>query len=90
MVVTIVPKKLKGEVSVPPSKSVAHRLVIAAALSKGTSTVTNLSFSKDITATINAMRALGAQIDIDGDTAVIKGIEKAPEKAVIEDRKSVV
>ena len=84
MEVVIRPKKLSGEVTVPPSKSVAHRLVIAAALSKGTSRVSNLSFSKDITATINAMRALGAQIDIDGDTAVIKGIEKAPEKAVID------
>ena len=39
MVVTIKPQKIKGEVSVPPSKSVAHRLVIAAALSKGTSKV---------------------------------------------------
>ncbi len=84
MVVTIVPKKLKGEVSVPPSKSVAHRLVIAAALSKGTSTVSNLSFSKDITATINAMRSLGAAIDVNGDTAVIKGIDTPPEKAVID------
>ena len=80
MVVTINPQKLKGEVNVPPSKSVAHRLVIAAALSKGTSVVRNLSFSKDITATINAMKALGAQIDLNGDTAVIKGIEKVPEK----------
>ncbi len=84
MNVTIRPKKLKGEVTVPPSKSVAHRLVIAAALSKGTSVVRNLSFSKDITATVNAMRALGAEIEISGDTAVIKGIEKAPEKAVID------
>ena len=84
MNVTIRPKKLKGEVTVPPSKSVAHRLVIAAALSKGTSVVKNLSFSKDITATVNAMRALGAEIEISGDTAVIKGIEKAPQKAVID------
>ena len=84
MNVTIRPKKLKGEVTVPPSKSVAHRLVIAAALSKGTSVVRNLSFSKDITATVNAMRALGAEIEISGDTAVIKGIEKEPEKAVID------
>ena len=84
MVVTINPQKLKGEVNVPPSKSVAHRLVIAAALAEGTSRVSNLSFSKDITATVNAMRALGAQIDINGDTAVIKGIEKVPEKAVID------
>ena len=84
MNVKIRPKKLKGEVTVPPSKSVAHRLVIAAALSKGTSVVKNLSFSKDITATVNAMRALGAEIEISGDTAVIKGIEKAPQKAVID------
>ena len=84
MVVTIKPQKIKGEVSVPPSKSVAHRLVIAAALSKGTSKVENLSFSKDITATVNAMRSLGAQIDISGNTAIIKGIEKPPEKAVID------
>ena len=84
MVVTIKPQKIKGEVSVPPSKSVAPRLVIAAALSKGTSKVENLSFSKDITATVNAMRSLGAQIDISGNTAIIKGIEKPPEKAVID------
>ncbi len=84
MNVTIRPGKLKGDVTVPPSKSMAHRLVIAAALSKGTSTVKNLSFSKDITATINAMRALGAEITVTGDTAVIKGIEKVPEKAVID------
>ena len=84
MVVTIKPQKIKGEVSVPPSKSVAHRLVIAAALSRGTSKVENLSFSKDITATVNAMRSLGAQIDISGNTAIIKGIEKPPEKAVID------
>ncbi len=84
MVVTIHPHKLSGEVNVPPSKSVAHRLIIAAALAEGRSVVKNLSFSKDITATVNAMRALGAQIDIKGDTAVIRGIEKVPEKAVID------
>lgn len=84
MNVTITPKRLAGAVTVPPSKSVAHRLVIAAALSKGTSVVKNLSFSKDITATINAMRALGAQISIDGSAAVIKGIEQVPQKAVID------
>ncbi len=84
MVVTIRPKKLKGEVSVPPSKSVAHRLVIAAALAKGTGKVENLSLSKDITATVNAMRALGAKIDIKGDTALIRGIEKVPAKAEID------
>ena len=84
MVVTINPGKLKGEVSVPPSKSVAHRLIIAAALAKGESTITNIAMSKDITATLDAMRALGADITVNGDTAVIKGIQSPPRKATID------
>ena len=84
MVVTINPGKLKGEVSVPPSKSVAHRLIIAAALAKGESTITNIAMSKDITATLDAMRALGADITVNGNTAVIKGIQSPPRKATID------
>lgn len=60
--------------TVPPSKSVAHRMVIAAALSNGVSEITNLYPSVDILATMDCMRALGAKIDFDGDKAVIEGI----------------
>ena len=42
MNITVFPKKLSGQVTVPPSKSVAHRMVIAAALSNGISEITNL------------------------------------------------
>ena len=42
MNITVFPKKLSGQVTVPPSKSVAHRMVIAAALSNGVSEITNL------------------------------------------------
>lgn len=84
MNVTITPKKLSGEVTVPPSKSVAHRLIIAAALAKGVSVISNVSLSKDISATIGAMRALGAEISVDGDKVTVKGIENVPEKAVID------
>ena len=41
MNITVFPKKLSGQVTVPPSKSVAHRMVIAAALSNGVSEITN-------------------------------------------------
>ena len=73
MNITVFPKKLSGQVTVPPSKSVAHRMVIAAALSNGVSEITNLYPSVDILATMDCMRALGAKIDFDGDKAVIEG-----------------
>ena len=80
----ITPGKLKGSLTVPPSKSAAHRMVIAASLSDGVSTITNLSSSADILATMNSMRSLGAQIVFNGDTAVIEGIKSVPDNAVLD------
>lgn len=84
MNIKITPDKLSGTVQIPPSKSVAHRLIISAALAKGTSRITNIYLSKDIIATIDAMKALGAEITVNGSIATVHGIEKAPEKAVID------
>ena len=58
----IYPKKLSGEVKIPPSKSMAHRAVICAALGDGISKATNIDYSDDIIATIEAMSSLGAKI----------------------------
>ena len=88
MDIKITPKKLFGSVTVPPSKSVAHRMIIAAALADGASTVSNLSPSEDILATMDCMRALGAKIDFSGNTAVIEGIKNVPNKDVLNCRES--
>ena len=58
MDVTIIPNKLQGTVTPPSSKSVAHRALIAAALSGGFSTISNLGDSKDIQATRSCLSAL--------------------------------
>ncbi len=84
MDIKITPTPLKGSVIVPPSKSVAHRMIIAAALADGNSEISNLSPSVDIKATIGCMKALGANIEYNGKTAVIEGIKKVPEKAVLD------
>ena len=55
----ITPKKLSGAVTPPPSKSQAHRLLIAAALAEGTSTLHNIARSQDIEATLRCVTALG-------------------------------
>ena len=55
MDVQITPRRLSGVVTPPPSKSLAHRYVIAAALAAGVSTIKNLTLSEDIQATLQCM-----------------------------------
>ena len=57
--IKLIPTKLKGKVSVPPSKSLAHCAIIAASLAKGISRIDHIEYSQDIKATIGAMEALG-------------------------------
>lgn len=71
--IIIKPRKLSGNVTIPPSKSLGHRGIISAALSKGVSKVTNIQFSKDIIATIEIMKKLGAKIEINKDELIIDG-----------------
>lgn len=66
MDVKITPVPLHGTITPPPSKSQAHRLIIAAALAAGESCVENVALSQDITATLNCMRSLGAKASEDG------------------------
>ncbi|WP_033828833.1 3-phosphoshikimate 1-carboxyvinyltransferase [Bacillus andreraoultii] len=70
----VLPKKLTGSVKVPPSKSMAHRAVICAALSNGVSKITNIDFSDDMIATIQAMESFGAKITKQTDELEVIGI----------------
>lgn len=65
MDIKIIPSALYGEVNIPPSKSAAHRALICAALSEGTSRVTPFCTSKDIKATAQCLRALGMRVEAD-------------------------
>ena len=59
MDVRITPKRLTGTVTPPSSKSMAHRAILAAALSMGTSTIRGVSLSQDIEATLRCVGLLG-------------------------------
>ena len=74
MNVTITPTKLHGPVTPPPSKSQAHRLIIAAALAGGESVLQNVAQSQDILATIRCMEALGASFAWNGSTLTVHGL----------------
>jgi len=75
---------LRGELSIPASKSCAHRALICAALAEGRSVISGVTMSKDIEATIGAMTALGASFSVEESTITVDGISEVPEKALID------
>ena len=68
------PGPIGGRLSAPPSKSMAHRAVLCAALAEGESRIKNLEFSQDISATLGAAAQLGAQVKTGPDWALIRGV----------------
>ena len=75
MQVRITPGTAYGSVMAPPSKSMSHRLLICAGLSKGQSIIHGISACDDVLATMDCLRAMGAECSLDGDCAIIRGID---------------
>ncbi|MBR3962286.1 MAG: 3-phosphoshikimate 1-carboxyvinyltransferase [Oscillospiraceae bacterium] len=90
MIAEIRPGKGKGTMEAPPSKSMAHRLLICGGLSEGKSVIKGISSSEDMKATLDCLSAIGAKYEIEGDTVTITGadIRNIPEGAVLKCRES--
>ena len=85
MKATFFPSVARGEVCAPPSKSVAHRLLVACALSDGQSVIRGISQSEDMLATLSCVLALGAKAKTEGSASYIQGCKKTPiENAVFD------
>ena len=74
MNVQIFPSIAKGTVAAPPSKSMAHRLLIAAGLAEGTSIIRGVAPSQDVLATIDCLTALGAVCHHENETVTVTGL----------------
>lgn len=83
MDIKIFPSKLKGEIVAPPSKSISHRAIICAMLSKKITKIKNIDYSKDILATINAIKSLGAKCEQVQNKLIIDGIKRTSKQAKI-------
>lgn len=79
MDITIYPKKLSGTITVIPSKSQAHRMLICAAFSDCQTTLFCPQTNQDIEATADCLNALGARI-----TRTETGYDVIPVRAVPE------
>ena len=84
MKVNFIPSRLSGTIAAPPSKSMAHRMLICGGLSpEKISTIRGISDSEDVKATLRCLEALGASYKKNGTTVMIKGtdIRKSMPKA---------
>ena len=85
MIVKITPSEICGKIKAPPSKSMAHRYIICAALSKGISKIDNIAYSDDTRATLDCIEALGAKVEKGDDYVITDGtntLKNPPSKAL--------
>lgn len=84
MNVTIGKGKAHGTIVAPPSKSVAHRMLICGGLANAKSTITGINYSEDVQATLDCLAAIGVQYTHNGDVLEITGREVKKNKQIQE------
>ncbi len=77
MQVTITPSATAGSLMIPASKSLSHRALICAGLAKGQSAISHLGNSRDIQATMDCLKALGASFNQKDDVLLVEGCNPA-------------
>ncbi len=85
MQVTIQKGSARGHIAAPASKSMAHRLLICAAMSEGESVIRGISDCEDVSATLDCLSALGVTYQKEGSTVRLWGIDPrhaAPKTAL--------
>lgn len=88
MDITISPRTLQGLIEVIPSKSQAHRYLICAALADTPTSIICAETSRDMDATADCLRALGAKIERTGLGYRVTPIDQIPETALLPCRDS--
>ncbi len=90
MKVDIRPSLGHGIMQAPPSKSMAHRLLIGGALSQGESVIDGISHSEDMLATLDCLTALGTTVTRHGEQVTLGSFDPftIPANAVLPCRES--
>ena len=79
----VYPSHLSGKLTVPPSKSAAHRALIGAALSDGPTLIRLGELNRDVEATMACLRALGAGFASKPSGRLVSPVSARPSHAVL-------
>ena len=66
-------KGVRGEIRVPGDKSISHRSIMFGSIACGITRVTGFLRGEDALATLQAFRAMGVEVEDDGETLTIHG-----------------
>ena len=83
MDITLTPRTLRGDVTVIPSKSMAHRMLICAAFADKPTQLKCAQSNRDIDATADCLRALGAEILRTESGFSVFPVKKLPDTATL-------
>lgn len=83
MDITIRPGKLQGTLTAIPSKSQAHRLLICAAFAEQKTELICPQTNRDIEATADCLRSLGAKIEYTAGSYMVQPIKEIPQTATL-------
>lgn len=83
-IMEITPGSLRGTIKAIPSKSDAHRLLIASALADRQTKLLMEGSSQDIYATIGCLRSIGAYIELQQDGVAVAPITEVPERPMLD------
>lgn len=81
MDITIQPRSLRGDITIIPSKSQAHRLLICAAFADAPTILHCPETNRDMDATAGCLNALGAQIEKTKTGYTVAPVRHTPDKA---------
>ncbi len=79
MIEIIPPKRLDSEITVPGSKYIANRVLIAASLAEGTSVLGNVPLNEDVIAARESLEACGVRIAEEGGLLRVGGVSGKPK-----------
>jgi 3-phosphoshikimate 1-carboxyvinyltransferase len=66
-------RKLSGELRAPADKSISHRAALLGAMASEPVRIVRYLHAADTTSTLDAVRALGALVEVHGDDVVVRG-----------------
>lgn len=83
MDITIHPRPLRGDITIIPSKSQAHRLLICAAFADKPTQLRCPDTNRDIEATVDCLNALGASIQRTDSGYTVFPVDSIPQTALL-------
>jgi 3-phosphoshikimate 1-carboxyvinyltransferase len=65
---------VRGDLAAPGDKSISHRALLLGAIADGESSLSGLGLGEDTLATARAVEQLGAEVELEGDSARVGGV----------------